>query len=161
MMMSYAVMAIPSWWAMLQAGPSHHDANGCAAAGGRLRCRLSPHDDGVRAARAGCDYSLCRLDLHPPAPCAPPPPHHPAARAERTSLPRGAMWVRRGLATTTSTVECTVPVEFVTSTGGVTLVADPVAGRRSWTTTLPAVMPGDEFELVVESFLQYSLLVVR
>ena len=65
------------------------------------------------------------------------------------------------LRVTNSTVEFTVPVEFVTSSGSVTLVADPVAGRRPWTTTLPAVMPGDEFELVVESFLQYSHLVVR
>ena len=79
----------------------------------------------------------------------------------RIYLTRGAMWVRLGLVTTNSTVEFTVPVEFVTTTGNVTLVADPVAGRRSWTTPLPAVMPGDEFELVVESFLQYSHLVVR
>jgi len=79
----------------------------------------------------------------------------------RIYLTRGAMWVRLGLVTTNSTVEFTVPVEFVTSTGNVTLVADPVAGRRPWTTPLPAVMPGDEFELVVESFLQYSHLVVR
>ena len=79
----------------------------------------------------------------------------------RIYLTRGAMWVRLGLVTTNSTVEFTVPVEFVTSTGSVTLVADPVAARRSWTTPLPAVMPGDEFELVVESFLQYSHLVVR
>ena len=79
----------------------------------------------------------------------------------RIYLTRGATWVRLGLVTTNSTVEFTVPVEFVTSSGSVTLVADPVAGRRPWTTTLPAVMPGDEFELVVESFLQYSHLVVR
>lgn len=79
----------------------------------------------------------------------------------RIYLTRGAMWVRLGLVTTNNTVEFTVPVEFVTSTGNVTLVADPVAGRRSWTTPLPAIMPGDEFELVVESFLQYSHLVVR
>lgn len=79
----------------------------------------------------------------------------------RIYLTRGATWVRLGLVTTNSTVEFTVPVEFVTSSGNVTLVADPIAGRRPWTTTLPAVMPGDEFELVVESFLQYSHLVVR
>jgi len=79
----------------------------------------------------------------------------------RIYLTRGATWVRLGLVTTNSTVEFTVPVEFVTSSGSVTLVADPVAGRRPWTTTLPAVMPGDEFELVVEGFLQYSHLVVR
>ena len=79
----------------------------------------------------------------------------------RIYLTRGATWVRLGIVTTNSTVEFTVPAEFVASPGGVTLVADPVAGRRPWTTTLPAVMPGDEFELVVESFLQYSHLVVR
>jgi hypothetical protein len=79
----------------------------------------------------------------------------------RIYLTRGATWVRLGLVTTNSTVEFAVPVEFVTSSGSVTLVADPVAGRRPWTTTLPAVMPGDEFELVVESFLQYSHIVVR
>ena len=79
----------------------------------------------------------------------------------RIYLSRGAMWMRLGLVTTNSTVEFIVPVEFVTSPGTVTLVADPVAGRRSWTTTLPAITPGDEFELVVESFLQYSHLVVR
>jgi len=79
----------------------------------------------------------------------------------RIYLTRGATGVRLGIVTTNSTVEFTVPAEFVASPGGVTLVADPVAGRRPWTTTLPAVMPGDEFELVVESFLQYSHLVVR
>jgi hypothetical protein len=79
----------------------------------------------------------------------------------RIYLTRGAMWVRLGLVTTNSTVEFTVPAEFVTSPGNVTLVADPVGGRRTWTTTLPAITPGDEFELVVESFLQYSHLVVR
>ena len=79
----------------------------------------------------------------------------------RIYLTRGAMWMRLGLVTTNNTVEFIVPVEFVTSPGTVTLVADPVAGRRSWTTTLPAITPGDEFELVVESFLQYSHLVVR
>ena len=79
----------------------------------------------------------------------------------RIYLTRGATWVRLGLVTTNSTVEFTVPVEFVTASGNVTLVADPVAGRRPWATAFPAVMPGDEFELVVESFLQYSHLVVR
>jgi hypothetical protein len=79
----------------------------------------------------------------------------------RIYLTRGATWVRLGLVTTNSTVEFTVPGEFVAASGGVTLVADPVAGRRPWTTTLPAITPGDEFELVVESFLQYSHLVVR
>jgi len=79
----------------------------------------------------------------------------------RIYLTRGATWVRLGMVTTNSTVEFTVPVEFLTSSGSVALVADPVAGRRPWTTPLPPVMPGDEFELVVESFLQYSHLVVR
>jgi hypothetical protein len=100
---------------------------------------------------------------------APVPPREPVTLRVTNSnwsdvriyLTRGAMWVRLGLVTTNSTVEFIVPVEFVTSPGNVTLVADPVAGRRSWTTTLPAVTPGDEFELVVESFLQYSHLVVR
>jgi len=42
----------------------------------------------------------------------------------------------------------------------VTLVADPVAGRP-WTTPLPVISAGDEFELVVENLLQYSHLMVR
>jgi len=79
----------------------------------------------------------------------------------RIYLARGAMWVRLGIVTTNNTVEFTVPAEFVTASGTVTVVADPVAGRRSWSAPLPAITPGDEFELVVENFLQYSHLVLR
>jgi hypothetical protein len=50
---------------------------------------------------------------------------------------------------------------LLTQAGSVSLVANPVAGAGSWTTPLPGVTPGDEFELVVENYLQYSHLVVR
>ena len=79
----------------------------------------------------------------------------------RIYLVRGAMWVRLGIVTTNSTVEFSIPVDLVTQAGNVTLVANPVAGSGSWTTPLPSVTPGDEFELVVENYLQYSHLVVR
>jgi hypothetical protein len=58
-------------------------------------------------------------------------------------------------------VEFTIPGDLLSQAGNVTLVATPVAGSRSWTTPLPGVTPGDEFELVVENYLQYSHLVVR
>ena len=66
-----------------------------------------------------------------------------------------------GTVTTNSTVDFMIPADFLSGAGSVTLVADPVAGRTSWKTPLPAVSEGDEFELVVENFLQYSHLVVR
>lgn len=79
----------------------------------------------------------------------------------RIYLVRGAMWTRLGLVTTNSTIEFTIPADLLSGATSVTLVADPVAGSGSWTTSLPVVSPGDEFELVVENFLQYSHLVVR
>lgn len=79
----------------------------------------------------------------------------------RVYLVRGAMWVRLGLVTTNSTGEFTIPADFVGQSGTVTLVAYPVAGAGAWTSPVTSVMPGDELELVVESFLQYSHLVVR
>ena len=78
----------------------------------------------------------------------------------RIYVVRGAMWLRLGTVTTNSTVAFTIPVDYLSGAGTVTLVADPVAGRP-WTTALPVISPGDEFELVVENFLQYSHLVVR
>ena|SRR5437867_1840240 len=79
----------------------------------------------------------------------------------RIYLVRGAMWTRIGLVTTNSTIEFTVPADMLSGGTSVTLVADPVGGTGSWTTALPVISPGDEFELVVENFLQYSHLVVR
>jgi hypothetical protein len=79
----------------------------------------------------------------------------------RIYVVRGSMWNRLGTVTTNSTVEFTIPADFLSGASSVTLVADPVAGRGSWTTPLPVITPGDEFELVVENFLQYSHLVVR
>jgi hypothetical protein len=79
----------------------------------------------------------------------------------RIYLVRGALWVRLGMVTTNSTAEFTIPADLLTQAGSVSLVANPVAGAGSWTTPLPGVTPGDEFELVVENYLQYSHLVVR
>ena len=79
----------------------------------------------------------------------------------RIYVARGTMWLRLGTVTTNSTVDFTIPADFLSGAGNVTLVADPVAGRGRWTTPLPAISEGDEFELVVENFLQYSHLVVR
>lgn len=79
----------------------------------------------------------------------------------RIYLVRGTMWMRLGTVTTNNTAEFTIPGDFLSGASAVTLVADPVAGRTPWSTSLPAVSEGDEFELVVENFLQYSHLVVR
>jgi hypothetical protein len=79
----------------------------------------------------------------------------------RIYVVRGTMRLRLGTVTTNSTMDFTIPADFLSGAGNVTLVADPVAGRGPWTTSLPAVSAGDEFELVVENFLQYSHLVVR
>ena len=78
----------------------------------------------------------------------------------RIYVVRGAMWLRLGTVTTNSTVDFTIPVDYLSGAGTVTLVADPVAGRP-WTTPLPVISAGDEFELVVENLLQYSHLMVR
>ena len=79
----------------------------------------------------------------------------------RIYVVRGTMWMRLGTVTTNSTVDFTIPADFLSGAGSVSIVADPVAGRARWTTPLPAISEGDEFELVVENFLQYSHLVVR
>ncbi len=54
-----------------------------------------------------------------------------------------------------------IPPDLLCGAPTVQLVADPVAGAGRLTTPLPVISPGDEFELVVENFLQYSHLVVR
>jgi|SRR5882724_5846301 len=103
----------------------------------------------------------------PPAPAA--EPRLPVALRVTNSnwsdvriyVARGTMWLRLGTVSTNSTVDFTIPADFLSGAGNVTLVADPVAGRARWTTPLPAISAGDEFELVVENFLQYSHLVVR
>jgi len=79
----------------------------------------------------------------------------------RIYVVRGTLRVRLGTVTTNSTVDFTIPADFLSGAGNVTLLAAPVAGRASWTTPLPEVSAGDEFELVVEDVLQYSHLVVR
>jgi len=79
----------------------------------------------------------------------------------RIYLVRGAMWTRLGIVTTNSTIDFTIPADLLSGATSVTLVADPVAGVGTWNTPLPVISPGDEFELVVENFLQYSHLVVR
>ena len=79
----------------------------------------------------------------------------------RIYVVRGALRVRLGTVTTNSTVDFTIPADFLSGAGNVTLLATPVAGSGSWSTPLPATSTGDEFELVVEDVLQYSHLVVR
>jgi len=79
----------------------------------------------------------------------------------RIYVARGSLSLRLGTVTTNSTVDFMIPADFLSGAGTVTLVADPVAGRGHWATSLPAISAGDEFELVVENFLQYSHLVVR
>ena len=79
----------------------------------------------------------------------------------RIYLVRGTMRMRLGTVSTNSTVDFTIPADYLSGASSVTLVADPVAGRTPWSTPLPGVTEGDEFELVVENFLQYSHLVVR
>ena len=118
-------------------------------------------------ATAGCARHKTAAPLAAPAPA--PEPRLPVALRVTNSnwsdvriyVVRGTMWVRLGTVTTNSTVDFTIPADFLSGAGNVTLVADPVAGRASWTTPLPAISEGDEFELVVENFLQYSHLVVR
>jgi len=79
----------------------------------------------------------------------------------RIYVARGSLSLRLGTVTTNSTLDFMIPADFLSGAGTVTLVADPVAGRGHWATSLPAISAGDEFELVVENFLQYSHLVVR
>jgi len=103
------------------------------------------------------------------APSAPVEPRSPVALRVTNSnwsdvriyVVRGALRVRLGTVTTNSTVDFTIPADFLSGAGNVTLLATPVAGSGSWSTPLPATSTGDEFELVVENVLQYSHLVVR
>src|SRR5881396_1747967 len=110
-------------------------------------------------ATAGCARHKTDAALAAPAPA--PEPRLPVALRVTNSnwsdvriyVVRGAMWLRLGTVTTNSTVAFTIPVDYLSGAG-------PVAGRP-WTTALPVISAGDEFELVVENFLQYSHLVVR
>ncbi len=79
----------------------------------------------------------------------------------RIYVVRGASWLRLGLVTTNATAEFSIPPDFLAQAASVTLVAEPVAGRSAYRTNLAGVLPGDDLELVVEAFLQYSHLVVR
>lgn len=79
----------------------------------------------------------------------------------RIYLVRGTLWLRLGFVTTNGTAEFSIPSDFLTQGASVTLVAEPVAGSTAYRTTLSGVMPGDELELTVEAFLQYSHLIVR
>ncbi len=108
-------------------------------------------------ATVGCARHKTDGSLAAPAPA--PEPRLPVA-LRVTNSNWSAMWLRLGTVTTNSTVDFTIPVDYLSGAGTVTLVADPVAGRP-WTTPLPAISAGDEFELVVENFLQYSHLMVR
>ena len=118
-------------------------------------------------ATAGCARHKTDAALAAPAPA--PEPRVPVALRVTNSnwsdvriyVVRGTMWLRLGTVTTNSTVDFTIPADFLSGAGSVSIVADPVAGRTSWKTPLPAVSAGDEFELVVENFLQYSHLMVR
>jgi hypothetical protein len=121
-------------------------------------------------ATAGCarHKTDAALAAPAPAPAPAPEPRVPVALHVTNSnwsdvriyVVRGAMWLRLGTVTTNSTVDFTIPVDYLSGAGTVTLVADPVAGKP-WTTPLPVISVGDEFELVVENFLQYSHLMVR
>ena len=106
------------------------------------------------------------------AAASPPPPAEPrlpvALRVTNSNwsdvriyVVRGTMWMRLGTVTTNSTVDFQIPADFLSGAGGASIVADPVAGRARWSTPLPAISEGDEFEVVIENFLQYSHLVVR
>jgi hypothetical protein len=79
----------------------------------------------------------------------------------RIYLVRGGAWLRLGVVTTNGSADFEIPPEFLRQAGSVTLVASPVAGRTLYSTSLAGINPGDELELVVEGFLQYSHLVVR
>jgi len=118
-------------------------------------------------ASTGC--ARHKTDATAAAPAPAPEPRLPVALRVTNSnwsdvriyVVRGTMSLRLGTVTTNSTVDFMIPADFLSGAGTVTLVADPVAGRGHWATSLPAISAGDEFELVVENFLQYSHLVVR
>jgi hypothetical protein len=118
-------------------------------------------------ATTGC--ARHKTDAPAAAPAPAPEPRLPVALRVTNSnwldvriyVVRGTMSLRLGTVTTNSTVDFTIPADFLSGAGSVTLVADPVGGKASWKTPLPAISVGDEFELVVANFLQYSHLVVR
>src|SRR5882724_11602217 len=118
-------------------------------------------------ASTGC--ARHKTDATAAAPAPAPEPRSPVALRVTNSnwsdvriyVVRGTLRVRLGTVTTNSTVDFTIPADFLSGAGNVTLLAAPVAGRASWSTPLPAISAGDEFELVVEDVLQYSHLVVR
>src|SRR2546426_11421502 len=57
----------------------------------------------------------------------------------RIYVTRGTMWLRLGTVTTNSTVDFTIPADFLSGAGNVTLVADPVAGGAPRTTPPPPI----------------------
>src|SRR2546426_9696111 len=118
-------------------------------------------------ATTGC--ARHKTDAPAAAPLPAPEPRLPVALRVANSnwsdvriyVVRGTMWLRLGTVTTNSTVDFTIPADFLSGAGNVTLVADPVAGRARWTTPLPAVSAGGEIEGVGENFLPDSHPVVR
>src|SRR6058998_3824909 len=130
-----------------------------AALSDRLVCRLSARDRRLRPPQDRCCSGGSRSGPGAATPVALRVTNSNWSDV-RIYVVRGAMWLRLGTVTTNSTVDFTIPVDYLSGAGTVTLVADPVA-VRPWTTALPVISPGDEFELVVENFLQYSHLVVR
>ncbi|GEM_PF-570506 len=124
-------------------------------------CAARPFAAGACAARSAPSASAAAPV--PATPAAPIPLHVANANFAdvRVYLVRGGMWFRLGLVTSNNTAEFTIPAEFTGPTGGVLLVAIPVAGPRAWVEALPTVLPGDELELVIEAFLQYTHVVVR
>src|SRR5437870_3917467 len=105
-------------------------------------------------ASTGC--ARHKTDATAAAPAPVPEPRLPVALRVTNSnwsdvriyVVRGTMSLRLGTVTTNSTVDLMIPVDYLSGAGTVTLVADPVAGRP-WTTPLPVISAGDEFELVV------------
>src|SRR5256712_2124454 len=110
-------------------------------------------------ATAGCARHKTDGSLTAPA----PEPRLPVALRVTNSnwsdvriyVVRGAMWLRLGTVTTNSTVDFTIPVDYLSGAGTVTLVADPVAGRP-WTTPLPVISAGGEIEARGEELPPYS-----
>src|SRR5436309_9879581 len=79
----------------------------------------------------------------------------------RIYLVRGSMWMRLGTVTTNSTVEFSVPADYLSGASTVTLVAAPVAGRTPWTTPLPVVAAVPEIDAGLATFPQYPPQVAR
>ncbi|HEU5261117.1 MAG TPA: hypothetical protein VFU41_06800 [Gemmatimonadales bacterium] len=79
----------------------------------------------------------------------------------RIYLVRAGAQLRLGSVTSNGTAVFEIPSDYLGQSGSVTLVANPVAGRASYSTALTGISPGDELELFVENLLQFSHLVVR